>query len=253
MAATTATRADRIELRTTKEEKRLRRRQDLRRSTPGEPARILGFYAISPGAVEFARVPAELARKLGRYDVPVFRLGRLAIDLSVQGIPSAAAALSRETAIVVPPWRSQVRRNSMLPQSEAEHLTRPLGREQCYLCVMNLVEKPPKEGPSKDHLRAAHKKFLAGLEDRGLIFGAGKLCNEKEGETAELGFGMFILRANSRKEAEAIALEEPYTKAGHRTMTLIPWQRTEGDITIRISFTNGTMQVDRRDFTIGGR
>jgi GNAT superfamily N-acetyltransferase len=50
-----------------------------------EPARILGFYSISPGSIEFARVPAKLTKKLGRYDVPVFRLGRLAIDRSAQG------------------------------------------------------------------------------------------------------------------------------------------------------------------------
>lgn len=50
-----------------------------------EPARILGYYSISPGAIEFARVPANLTKNLGRYEVPVFRLGRLAIDLSVQG------------------------------------------------------------------------------------------------------------------------------------------------------------------------
>jgi GNAT superfamily N-acetyltransferase len=48
-------------------------------------ARVLGFYSISPGAIEFARVPANLTRKLGRYDVPVFRLGRLAVDLAMQG------------------------------------------------------------------------------------------------------------------------------------------------------------------------
>lgn len=53
--------------------------------SPADPARVLGFYSISPGAVEFARVPGTLARKLGRYDVPVFRLGRLAVDVSVQG------------------------------------------------------------------------------------------------------------------------------------------------------------------------
>jgi GNAT superfamily N-acetyltransferase len=46
---------------------------------------VLGFYSISPGAIEFARVPAILTKKLGRYDVPVFRLGRLAVDRSVQG------------------------------------------------------------------------------------------------------------------------------------------------------------------------
>ena len=49
-----------------------------------EPALILGYYTIGPGAIEFARVPARLTGKLGRYDVPVFRLGRLAVDRSVQ-------------------------------------------------------------------------------------------------------------------------------------------------------------------------
>jgi GNAT superfamily N-acetyltransferase len=52
---------------------------------PGEPALVLGYYSISPGAIEFARVPAELTRKLGRYEVPVFRLARLAISRSLQG------------------------------------------------------------------------------------------------------------------------------------------------------------------------
>lgn len=136
--------------------------------------------------------------------------------------------------------------------NESQHMTRPLSREQCYLCVMTLVEHPPAGSPSKDILRVEHKKFLARLETDGRIFGAGKLENASESEQADLGFGMFILRAESRKEAEGIAFQEPYTKAGHRTMKLIPWQRTEGDISIRISFTNGTMTVDRRSFTLGG-
>jgi GNAT superfamily N-acetyltransferase len=52
---------------------------------PAEPARILGFYTISPGAIAFAHVPTALTRQLGRYEVPVFRLGRLAVDLPMQG------------------------------------------------------------------------------------------------------------------------------------------------------------------------
>ena len=135
---------------------------------------------------------------------------------------------------------------------DTEHLTRPLSREQCYLCIMTLVQTPPNSSPSKESLRAEHKKFLASLENEGRIFGAGKLENAQENESTDLGFGMFILRANSRKEAEQIAFQEPYTKAGHRTMRLIPWQRTEGDINIRISFTNGTMTIDRRSFVFGG-
>ena len=52
---------------------------------PAEPARILGYYSIGPGAIEFTRIPSRLTGRLGRYDVPVFRLGRLAVDRSVQG------------------------------------------------------------------------------------------------------------------------------------------------------------------------
>jgi GNAT superfamily N-acetyltransferase len=52
---------------------------------PNGPARILGCYTISPGAIEFAKVPATVTRRLGRYEVPVFRLGRLAVDRSAQG------------------------------------------------------------------------------------------------------------------------------------------------------------------------
>jgi len=52
--------------------------------TPAEPARILGYYTISPGDIAFARVPAKLTKKLGRSEVPVFRLARLAVSLSAQ-------------------------------------------------------------------------------------------------------------------------------------------------------------------------
>lgn len=50
-----------------------------------EPKRILGYYTLSPGAIEFARVPEAVRSGLGRYEVPVFRLARLAVDASVQG------------------------------------------------------------------------------------------------------------------------------------------------------------------------
>ena len=77
-----------------------------------------------------------------------------------------------------------------------------MAREQCYLCVMTLVETPPAAD-----LRRAHKEFLADLEFKGRIFGAGKLKNAKEKEKTDLGYGMFILRAESRVEAESIAFQ----------------------------------------------
>ena len=47
--------------------------------------KVLGFYSLSPASVEYARVPDVIKRGLARYDVPVYRLGRLAVDKSVQG------------------------------------------------------------------------------------------------------------------------------------------------------------------------
>src|SRR5919198_382482 len=49
------------------------------------PRRILGYYSLCPASLEYARTPESLRRGLGRYDVPVFRLGRLAVDRTVQG------------------------------------------------------------------------------------------------------------------------------------------------------------------------
>jgi len=46
---------------------------------------ILGFYSLSPASVEFARTPDIVKRGLARYDVPAFRLARLAVDLRSQG------------------------------------------------------------------------------------------------------------------------------------------------------------------------
>jgi len=48
-------------------------------------SRILGFYSLSPASLDHARTPAVARRGLARFDVPVFRLARLAVDRSVQG------------------------------------------------------------------------------------------------------------------------------------------------------------------------
>lgn len=51
----------------------------------GTSKTILGFYTISPGAIAFANAPAAVTKRLGRYEVPVFRLGRLAVAADMQG------------------------------------------------------------------------------------------------------------------------------------------------------------------------
>jgi GNAT superfamily N-acetyltransferase len=52
---------------------------------PESPNTVLGYYTIAPGAIDFGKVPDPAKKRLGRYEVPVFRLGRLAVSLARQG------------------------------------------------------------------------------------------------------------------------------------------------------------------------
>lgn len=50
-----------------------------------DPKKILGYYSLSPASIAYERAPKIVKRGMARYEVPVFRLSRLAVDLSVQG------------------------------------------------------------------------------------------------------------------------------------------------------------------------
>lgn len=49
------------------------------------PNQIFGFYSLSPASIEFSKAPEIIKRGLAKYDVPLFRLGRLAVDKKLQG------------------------------------------------------------------------------------------------------------------------------------------------------------------------
>jgi GNAT superfamily N-acetyltransferase len=51
----------------------------------GDGKVILGFYSVAPASVAYDRTPFLIRRSLARYEVPVFRLARLAVDRSIQG------------------------------------------------------------------------------------------------------------------------------------------------------------------------
>jgi GNAT superfamily N-acetyltransferase len=63
-------------------------RKDLARTyvaTQTGQTAVLGYYAISTHRVVFESLPQSESRGLPRLDVPVLLLGRLAVDVSVQG------------------------------------------------------------------------------------------------------------------------------------------------------------------------
>lgn len=49
------------------------------------PGRILGFYTLTPSAVEHDEVPSAMTKGLARHDVAGFKLARIATDITVAG------------------------------------------------------------------------------------------------------------------------------------------------------------------------
>jgi GNAT superfamily N-acetyltransferase len=47
---------------------------------------ILGYYSLTPASIAYNKTPEIVSRGLARHEVPVFRLCRLAVDKSVQGL-----------------------------------------------------------------------------------------------------------------------------------------------------------------------
>ena len=84
-------------------------------------------------------------------------------------------------------------------KSNVDISKRPLAREQVYLCIMTNTE-PPAGALPREALMNDHKEYLADLERRGVLFGAGRLINAEEDEATPLGHGMIIIRAKTRAE-----------------------------------------------------
>jgi predicted GNAT family N-acyltransferase len=51
----------------------------------GDGKTVHGYYSLSPASVEYARAPAVARRGLGRYDIGAYRLGRIAVNMPLQG------------------------------------------------------------------------------------------------------------------------------------------------------------------------
>jgi uncharacterized protein YciI len=98
-------------------------------------------------------------------------------------------------------------------------------REQCWIINNEVVDPAPKTALSKEQLTERHHAYIHDLDTRGLLVGAGPFLDD-QGE--RFGTGMIIIRAATRREAEAIANQEPYIAHGVRRLKLVPWQRIAG-------------------------
>ena len=95
-------------------------------------------------------------------------------------------------------------------------------------------------GPVMENLDA-HLKFQIGLEQKGIMFGAGPFWTDDEKEWR--GEGMVIIRAGSLEEAKAIAASDPMHACGARTFRVRPWLLNEGTVTIKINYSDGKREI----------
>jgi uncharacterized protein YciI len=84
---------------------------------------------------------------------------------------------------------------------------------------------------------AEHLEYLIDVEKAGKLFASGPLGPREKKN------GMTIVRANSLEEAEEIARNEPFCKAGLRDFTIEPWTIMEGSITVSVNYSDGSMTI----------
>ena len=94
-----------------------------------------------------------------------------------------------------------------------------------YLMLMKVEEKfrQGRNTPEGEELGRQHYLYLWELEEAGKLLGCGP---RDRGEPSHEGMG--ILLVDSREEAEEIARNEPFGKAGWRTNRVATWQLNEG-------------------------
>jgi len=55
-------------------------------AVPRGEAKVIGYYTLAAGAVQFERLPPAASKKLPKHPVPVVLLARFAVDTSAQGV-----------------------------------------------------------------------------------------------------------------------------------------------------------------------
>lgn len=78
------------------------------------------------------------------------------------------------------------------------------------------------------------------LEKKGIMFGAGPMFEDGAERPA---FGMIVVRADSFEEADAIAAEDPFHKAGLREYEIHRWVMNEGSYTVTVNYSDQTMTI----------
>jgi uncharacterized protein len=76
---------------------------------------------------------------------------------------------------------------------------------------------------------AEHLRYVFDLVDQNSVLAAGPLDRERDAATGRVD-GIAIIRADSPDQADAIAADEPFHKAGWRISTIRAWELNMGTL-----------------------
>jgi uncharacterized protein len=107
-----------------------------------------------------------------------------------------------------------------------------------FFAIFTIPVKGPAEIEGK---LAEHLKFQVELDDCGIMFAAGPLCDV---ETATWkGRGLIVVRAADMEEAKAIAEADPMHSSGVRRYEIVPWLVNEGSVDLRVKYSKGSFEM----------
>lgn len=115
---------------------------------------------------------------------------------------------------------------------------RPRALAQRFYVV---IAEPTATAGARHAALAAHLAYLDEIERAGHLFLAGPFVQDDGPST---GGGLFVLRAGSLAEAQAIAARDPYNAGGYRTVTVRPWRLDQGAFKLSVSFARGDYAFD---------
>lgn len=120
-------------------------------------------------------------------------------------------------------------------QARLQELLAGFLHKEVYVVVTRPVSSPEIRPRLLDHLENQVK-----LEREGIMFAAGPLF--EEGSAAPVA-GMFVVRAKSFEEARRIADSDPLHRAGLRTYEIRKWQINEGQLQLKVNFSDQTAEI----------
>ena len=105
-----------------------------------------------------------------------------------------------------------------------------------------VIESTPSSEQEKiKEILPYHLDYQANLEKRGVLVLAGPL-SDSTGNIMN-GSGLIVYRAESMKEAENIAQEDPMHKSGARTFSLRKWLINEGNLSINVCLSTRLVKL----------